>query len=141
MKPLDLEPFAARLRWRLLEPRSISEWKILAGVFLECVAAHCGEDPACVIGHIKSLATFPEGGYLRSSVVTTRRPADVEAEGELPETCPELVFSLNVLVYGLPSQFIHDFVEACASKVAAGHGGTATVEHYSLPGQRSHRHA
>jgi hypothetical protein len=59
----------------------------------------CAETGKGMIGHIKALVLFPDGGYLRVSVISPTLPAGVE--GSVPANCSELILTLNVIVYGL----------------------------------------
>jgi hypothetical protein len=102
MADLILEPYVIRQQWKL--HRADIRWEVLIGEFLETIARRCHVTGTCVIGHIKALALFPNGGYLRVSVVSPGRPAD--AEGDVPPGCDELVLDLNVIVYGPERGFL-----------------------------------
>ncbi len=97
MEELILEPYTVKQRWRLFG--GADRWENLIGEFMETLARGCHETGKAVIGHIKALALFPDGGYLRISVVSPTLPAGVE--GNAPEGCNELLLTLNVIVYGL----------------------------------------
>ena len=99
MAELILEPYTARLHCQLLHSEADLDWNRLVAAYLETLAARCEVDGQSVIGHIKGLATFAGGGFLRANVVTPSQPADVA--GSAPPGCCELVFTMNVLVYGL----------------------------------------
>jgi hypothetical protein len=66
---------------------------------METLAHRCAETGQGMIGHIKALALFNDGGYLRVSVVSPTLPAGVE--GSVPPDCSELMLTLNIIVYGL----------------------------------------
>jgi hypothetical protein len=88
MAELSLEPFAARLRWRLTESQPLEGWQDLMAGLLDELAIACSTSKSHVIGHIKALALLPSGGYLRGSKVSTSYPADVEAQsvgGDTPQ--------------------------------------------------------
>ena len=97
MAELILEPYAVNQRWSL--SGDADKWETLISEYLETLARRCHETGKCIIGHIKALALFPNGGYLRVSVVSPTVPAGVE--GSVPTDCTELVLTLNVIVYGL----------------------------------------
>ena len=101
MDQLNLEPFAARIRWRFPEAQPLSRWQSLVASFLDQVALACATNPSVVIGHIKGLALLPGGGFLRGSKVSTKHSADVEIADAQTGECQELEMALNVLVYGL----------------------------------------
>ncbi len=126
MDELTLEPFAARLRWTLPRPRDGQVWSVMVAAYLEDLARRCEESGRCVIGHIKSFAELP-GGYLRANTTGTRAPPDTEvrSSGE----CSELLLTLNVLVYGIPSSDLASLVTQAAADVASPlDGNTILVE-------------
>jgi hypothetical protein len=91
-----LEPYAVNQRWTASAPGP--SWDAFIAGYLEAIARRCREMKPCVIGHIKGLALFEDGGHLRISVVSPDHPADVE--GRVPPGTTSLLFSLNVIVYG-----------------------------------------
>jgi hypothetical protein len=97
MGELILEPYTVNQSWRLVG--DADKWETLISEFMETLAHRCAETGKSMIGHIKALALFPEGGYLRVSVVSPTLPAGVE--GSVPADCSELMLTLNVIVYGL----------------------------------------
>lgn len=125
MAELTLEPYAARLRWHLPSAVASHEWEAILSEYLEALARHCDEAAPCVIGHIKGLALFPNGDYLRISIVSPARPADVE--GNASEHYAELTLTLNVLVYGLSRDVLERLAQETAADVASRWGGMVTV--------------
>ncbi len=97
MAELILEPYTVKQRWRLIG--DADRWENLISEYLETLARRCHETGKGMIGHIKALALFPDGGYLRVSVVSPTLPAGVG--GSVPTGCTELLLTLNVIVYGL----------------------------------------
>ncbi len=96
MTELILEPYAINQRWTAFVPAR--SWDRLIADYLEGIARRCQEMGPCLIGHIKGLALFDDGGYLRVSVVSPGRPTQVE--GRVPAETTSLLLSLNVIVYG-----------------------------------------
>lgn len=125
MAELTLEPYAARLRWHLSSAPASRVWGATLSEFLEALARRCTQAGPCVIGHIKGLARFPEGDYLRLSVVSPTQPADVE--GNAPEGCTELTLTLNVLVYGLSRDLLERLVQETATDMASRSGGEVII--------------
>ncbi|MFC1879477.1 hypothetical protein ACFLZW_06145 [Chloroflexota bacterium] len=79
MKNLELSQFTGF--YKIIFPRDhepAQSRAIIAG-FLDRLAKACQSAGAEVIGHIKILATNPDGGYLRGSVTSTHISADVAA--------------------------------------------------------------
>jgi len=145
---LTLEPYAARMEWRLPDgvvgeslpqsPGADLPWeRILAGL-LEGLANRADREGEALIGHIKGLATFPDGGYLRVNVVSAGQPADVA--GAVPPGCRELTFTLNVLIFGLPYARVAGLVEETAAEVAACWGCQVRVHAAHTPGHEAHHH-
>lgn len=96
MADLILEPYSINQRWSASE--RMVPWERLIAEYLESIARRCSETGSCVMGHIKGIALFPGGDYLRISVVSPDRGADVE--GHAPANTTAFVLSLNVVVYG-----------------------------------------
>jgi hypothetical protein len=96
MADLILEPYAVRQRWTASDPGL--RWEVLIGDYLEAIARRCHEMGSCLVGHIKGLVLFADGEYLRISVVSPGRPAEVE--GRVPAETMGFLLSLNVIVYG-----------------------------------------
>lgn len=94
-----LEPFAAQLVLRSDREKTWEQWQTLLGQYLDEIGAECASRG--IIGHIKGFSALPGGGYVRGSKTSTQYPADTElVKPELPGAL-ELMWSLNVLVYGL----------------------------------------
>ena len=129
MTELILEPFVAKLHFRLTEPAGSMEWKQVLAAYMEDLSRRCTEAGPCVIGHIKGLIVGPDKSYLRISVIDAIRPA--ESEGELPEESDNLTMTLNVIVYGLPRDRIYYLV-----RQGMGVSPLITVE----PIKGEHRH-
>ncbi len=146
-----LEPYALQQRWSLPRPLSPGEWAALFSEYLAGLARLCAEAGAdesragrsragrsragqVVIGHIKLLALFDEGGYLRVSVVSPRHAATVT--GAAPAGLSEMPITVNVLVYGLPTERLTGLTAAAAAEAAERWG--ATVEDVPLPHHHHH---
>ena len=141
-----LEPYARQQHWSAPRPLSPGEWSALFSEYLAGVARMCAEANAdksragrsraahVVIGHIKLLALFDEGEYLRVSVVSPRHAATVT--GAAPAGLSEMPITVNVLVYGLPTERLAALTAAAAAKVAERWG--ATVEDVPLPHHHHH---
>lgn len=134
---LTLEPFATRLHWKLPSAVDIQDWENIFCQCLEAVAQRC--DEAGVIGHIKGLALFPDGGYLRVSVISAARPADVDVKERVPGRYRSLTLTLNVLVYGLPPELADRFTRETAVSLATRWRGQVTIEAVSAP-KHEHKH-
>lgn len=102
MAELSLEPYAVVQHWRL--PEADGRWEAILSEYLQTIAQTCSTAGKCVIGHIKALAVFPEGGFFRVSVVAANIPASTQ--GSVPLGCTGLDLTLNVLVYGLERSVI-----------------------------------
>lgn len=136
-----LEPYALQQRWTLPRPLAPGEWAALFSDYLTGLARMCAEaggdasGPRVVIGHIKLLALFDEGEYLRVSTVSPRHAATVT--GGAPHGLLEMPITLNVLVYGLPTERLAELTAAAATEAAERWG--AAVEDVPLPHQH-HTH-
>ncbi len=124
MAELILEPYAVNQRWRLFG--DADKWDTLISEFLEMLARRCHETGKGIIGHIKALALFPDGGYLRVSVVSPNLPAGME--GTVPANCTELVLTLNVIVYGLERDLLERLTRETADLLSAKLKGGITIE-------------
>jgi hypothetical protein len=124
---LALQPFAARVRWEFATPLPMPEWVEIIRDYVEALAGRCGGSKY-VIGHIKALAVFPDGGFIRASAVDAARRADAESGGALPDRMPGVTFTLNVLVYGLPFEQAREMAQEAAHAIASARGGNAAVD-------------
>jgi len=124
MAELILEPYSVNQRWRLFG--DADQWKNLISEFMETLARRCHETGKGLIGHIKALALFPDGGYLRISVVSPTVAAGVE--GSVPMGCTELVLTLNVLVYGLGRELLERITREAVDDLTKKWKGGVTVE-------------
>jgi hypothetical protein len=135
---LILEPYAVEQRWQTAAPLPGTAWQELLGAYLAdlaraCAAWHADPNPAVgqperrvVIGHIKALAIFPDGGYLRISAVSTAHPPT--SGGQVPDGLAELKLTLNVLVYGLPRAAAQALAHDTALALATAHACQVTEE-------------
>ena len=124
MAELILEPYTVKQRWRLFG--DVGEWENLVSEFMQTLARRCHETGKGIIGHIKALALFPDGGYLRVSVVSPTLPAGVE--GSVPMGCTELVLTLNVIVYGLERDPLERLTRETADHLTKKWKGGVTIE-------------
>ena len=133
MSDLVLEPYAVQQRWQMPAPLSGRDWPALLAAYLASLARACSEAGPCVIGHIKALALFPDGGYLRVSVVSSTHPPTTD--GQAPDGVAELAVTLNVLVYGLARDVLQKLSSDIAADLAATHAGRVTVKDAASVGQ------
>lgn len=127
-----LEPYATQQRWAAPTPLAGAEWQALCSEYLAALARACAAAGPCVIGHIKALALFDGGGYLRVSAVSAAHAPT--AEGRAPDALAALTLTLNVLVYGLPAATLHAITWETAAALAGGCGLTVArvpAEHRS----------
>lgn len=114
MNDLILESYATNQWWSASDVDA--PWERLIDGYLTAIAAACAAAGPAVIGHIKAVALFPDGTYLRASVVSPDSPATIE--GRVPFAANGLKLSLNVIVYGLD----HRTLERITRDAAVGLG-------------------
>jgi len=124
MEELILEPYTVSQSWKLVG--GADKWENLISEFMETLAHRCAETGKGIIGHIKALALFPDGRYLRVSVVSPTLPAGVE--GSVPMGCTELVLTLNVIVYGLERDPLERLTRETADHLTKKWKGGVTIE-------------
>jgi len=124
MEELILEPYTVNQSWRLVG--DADKWENLISEFMETLAHRCAETGKGMIGHIKALALFPDGGYLRVSVVSPILPAGVE--GSVPTDCSELMLTLNVIVYGLGRDVLEQLTRETADHLTKKWKGGMTIK-------------
>jgi hypothetical protein len=138
MAELILEPYAVIQHWRLADAAS-EQWQTVLSDYLETLARTCDENGACIIGHIKALAVFPDNGYLQISVVSPKFPASIK--GAVPSGCRELNLSLNVIVYGLEYELVERLTGETASHVAEMWKAEVNIEQTDIrPSSGQHIH-
>jgi len=131
-----LEPYATQQRWQADEPLPGEAWQALLVAYLAALARACAAAGPCVIGHIKALALFESGEYLRLSAVSAAHPPTVN--GCVPDGLATISLSLNVLVYDLPAAILHDLTWRTAAALAQGRVLTVTEDAPSPPEDHSH---
>lgn len=114
MADLILEPYALKQHWQ--PSGAVPDWRTFLSEYLLALAEACQAAGSPVIGHIKSLTLFPDGGYFRASVVDCHLPPTME--GELPLDLPSLDLTLNLIVYGLERQVLQELTEETAQLFA-----------------------
>lgn len=140
MAELTLEPYAAVQRWTI-RPAGLEAGPSLEGLlkqYLEALAAACQAVENTVIGHIKALALFPDGKYLRLSAVAAHLPATLD--GAAPPGCTSLEVTLNVLVYGLPAGQAQAITQAAAQALVQQYPLTIEFVRPAHPGTARHPH-
>jgi hypothetical protein len=125
---LILEPYAVNQRWRF-GTTDMSHGALITE-YLESIARACNNAGECVVGHIKALALFPGGNFLRVSVVSPSLPAD--QEGDVPSGCTDLDLALNVIVYGLERAMLERIVHATAVDLTRRWKGEVEIHGTSL---------
>lgn len=109
-----LEPYAVKQHWQ--RSGAAPDWRAFLCEYLLALARACKTAGSPVLGHIKSLALFPDGGYFRASVVDDHLPPTTE--GELPPDLPSLDLTLNLIVYGLERRVLQKITEETAQRFA-----------------------
>ena len=140
MSKPGLDPFAVRLRWRFGENRPLEVCMATVSEVVESIARRCGEESGYTVGHIKALATFPDGGFVRASAISPTRPVDIESGGSPPDYCDEFTVTLAVLVYNLPYTLARQMVSDAAETAARRHGGCVELSAGPAPLRRSQSH-
>jgi hypothetical protein len=133
-----LEPYALQQHWTAGRPLESGEWAALFSEYLAALARACAAaSRQAVIGHIKLLALFDEGHYLRVSVVSPTHPVTVT--GVAPDNLEEVTVTLNVLVYGLTAAQLAGLTSSTAGEAAARRGATVEAEdhHHEKPDRSS----
>ena len=138
MNDLLLEPYAVQQRWQMPEPLVGRDWETLLTSYLAELAHACAAAGPSVIGHIKGLALFSDGGYLRVSAVSAVHPPT--SDGRAPDGLAELSLTLNVLVYGLARDVLSGLTRDIVSTLAAAHAGLVIEELSSMGSDAPHEH-
>ena len=130
MKTPQLSQFTANYQVHYPRCFELAESQAFLGKLLSRITQLCESRGAAVIGHIKLLATPPEGGYFYGSVTSTRMPATVEAFDVFPHEA--LTIDLVVLVYGLTEVEIMRIVSEVWNELA-DEGGEIIVHQQTRP--------
>ncbi|HTP25652.1 MAG TPA: hypothetical protein VMK12_08340, partial [Anaeromyxobacteraceae bacterium] len=104
MKDTKLAAVAICETWRFPEPHPGGAWQTLLEELVSTVALECEAAGVTVIGHVKALAVWPRGGYVRVSAVDTTHQPTAESTAAAPAAAVEL--TLNVLIYGLAEEAV-----------------------------------
>ncbi|HBY98193.1 MAG: hypothetical protein M5U01_08685 [Ardenticatenaceae bacterium] len=121
-----LAPYAARVHWQSPAPLDQRALETLLAHLLEEVARRADAAGARLVGHIKALATFPDGGYVRGSVTSPGQAADTI--GVVPGRHHQFDLTLNVLVYGLTEDEVDQIVRAAVQRRARDAGAAFVVD-------------
>jgi hypothetical protein len=127
-----LEPYAVRQCWRL--PGADPDWQGFLGEYLSELARVCQSSGRVVIGHIKALAVFQQGGYYRVSVVRADLP--VTSEGSIPAGIHDLELTLNLIVYGLSREHLTEVTQSVSAELAIKFAGQVNTQ----PQPENHHH-
>jgi hypothetical protein len=138
MNDLLLEPYAVQQRWQMPAPLAGRDWETLLASYLAELAHACTAAGPAVIGHIKALALFSDGGYLRISAVSAVHPPTTD--GRAPDGLAELALTLNVLVYGLARDVLSGLARDIASSLAAAHAGLVIESTLGMGRDTPHTH-
>ena len=139
MAELTLEPYAVVQRWHL--PDAGGRLQGVLTAYVEEIARQCAAAGRVVVGHIKALALFPDGGSWRASVVAPNLPATTS--GSIPVDCTGLELILNVLVYGLDRATLERITRSAAEDAARVWKGEVIIVQSTHPGHTdfpSHHH-
>lgn len=127
MDGMTLEPLSAQVRFLSARARTGDDWSRILGDFLRKISARCETvEEAVIIGHIKGFASFPDGEYLRVSVVGSTLPVECEASASFESS--EVSASINVIVYGLESARLEHIVRDEAASFSRASETTVTIE-------------
>lgn len=121
-----LEPYSTQQRWLAAAPLPGEAWQSLLAGYLAALARACDAAGPCIIGHIKALALFENGEYLRISAVSATQPPTWD--GCVPDGLAAVSLTLNVLVYGLPADRLQEMTWETAAALRQGRGVTVSEE-------------
>jgi hypothetical protein len=116
MRCPELSQFSAKYQVQYPQLYKSAESQAFLRDLLSRIAQVCKSKGAAVIGHIKLLATLPEGGYFHGSVTSTRTPPTFEAFNVFPHQLLEI--ALVVLVYGIAEEEIERIVDDVWNEIA-----------------------
>jgi hypothetical protein len=125
---LILEPYTVNQHWKF--GKTGMPHGALIAEYLEGIAHACNDAGRCVVGHIKALALFPGGAFVRVSVISPDLPA--EREGDVPSGCIDLGLTLNVIVYGLERGILERIAQDAAVALAGRLNGEVEIRTISL---------
>ncbi len=98
MDKMIFEPLALEQMWR--RTTKDHDWVPVLLDYLSSLGSLCNERfPSSLVGHIKAMAGFSSGEFIRFSVVSPGLPVGVD--GHIPKDCTSLTLTVNVLVYGI----------------------------------------
>ena len=117
MAELNLEPYAAEVIFQLRGINVNDKWHGILADFMNSIAVKCEKAGAVIIGHIKGLVRG-EKSYLKISVTSASRPADVEGNCILKTNL--ITMDLNVIVYGLSFEVLDNIVKETAGDSEKG---------------------
>jgi hypothetical protein len=121
-----LQPYATQQRWQSDKPLPGEGWQSLLTGYLAALARACAAAGPCLIGHIKALALFDSGGYLRVSAVSATHEPTVD--GCTPDGLSAVSVTLNVHVYGLPAARLRELAWQTAATAGERSGVQVTEE-------------
>ena len=114
MDDLKLEPYAVVLNFAF--PEIQNRWEELLSQFLIDIAKESTKSGKAVVGHIKTLTTFPDKQFFRMSVIAPNISPTME--GQIPPDSTELEITLNVLVYVIPRAELEKITRSKADEFA-----------------------
>lgn len=133
MTEINLEPFAAKISLTTTEPIGSDQWSGSVLALLQGIGDGCNSAGSCLVGHVKCLATFDNGEFIRASLVDPARPP--ELEGRVPDDVKAIDLILNVLVYGMKRSRIATMVRNLLSGPAF-----VSMSFEVIPLEQTHEH-
>ncbi len=110
-------PLTAKIILTAEGERDSAFWQEQARSLTElCIAA--AETQNALIGHIKSYATLPDGGYIKCSYADSLTGLGTERQDK-GRPCRQIKITFNVLAAGLASSALRQFLEEGARCLAA----------------------
>ena len=113
MKELPLHPLSVILAFEFGQPRPLESVKAIVGDLFDELARAVSQRDGSIIGHIKGLAKMGEADWLRVSIISPARPADVEAVWKTPLQAMDLAVSF--MVYNMEPQDLLELTQEVSS--------------------------
>ena len=136
MKELPLHPVSVVMTLRFVQPRTPEDIKHLIADLFENLAQVVAQREKAIIGHIKGLAKLGVEDWLKVSIISPQRPAQVESSLRQPLAALDLATSF--MVYGLEPEELYPLVAETVDKADQIWSGLVQLQRPAHPPHHHH---
>ncbi len=102
----EFKPIVLRLNLKAQKPLQIEEWAEMVRIFMNRYVGFIVDHEEIIIGHIKGITSFKDGGYIQMNCTCRETGIVIEQQGT-PQPCCTIEVVLNTLATDIDTAMVY----------------------------------